>query len=53
MATVPVEVDAEEGPCLPMRLSLSESGRTVLLEDGPFIREVQALLGVQIYVPAK
>lgn len=36
-----------------MTLRLPERGRTVLLEDGPFIREVQALLGVQIHVLAK
>jgi hypothetical protein len=36
-----------------MNLSLPESGHTVRLEDGPFIREVQALLGVQIYPRAE
>jgi hypothetical protein len=53
VATVPDEAEVEPGVCLPMRLNLPESGRAVLLEDGPFIREVQALLGVQIYPPAK
>jgi hypothetical protein len=48
VATVPGEGEVEPGVCLPMRLNLPESGRSVQLEDGPFIREVQALLGVKI-----
>ena len=49
VATVPDEAEEEPGVCLPMNLRLPESGRAEQLEDGPFIREVQALLGVQIY----
>lgn len=50
VASVTADVEAEEGPCQALTLSLPGRGRTVRLEFGPFIREVQSLLGVQIYV---
>ena len=50
VASVTADVEAEEGPCQALTLSLSARRRTVRLEWGPFIREVQSLLGVQIYV---
>ncbi len=50
VASVTADVEAQEGPCQALTLSLPARGRTVRLELGPFIREVQSLLGVPIYV---
>jgi hypothetical protein len=50
IGSVTADVEAQEGPCQALALSLPARGRTVRLEFGPFIREVQSLLGVQIYV---
>jgi hypothetical protein len=44
-------VEVEGGPCNAMKLRVQPGGRTEELEDGPFIREAQKLLGVQIYMP--
>lgn len=51
VASVTANVEVEEGACEAMTLQVRPRGPTVELEDGPFIREVQKLLGVQIYVP--
>jgi hypothetical protein len=51
VAGVTNHVEVEGGACEAMRLRVPTGGPTVELEDGPFIREVQKLLGVQIYAP--
>jgi hypothetical protein len=44
-------VEVEGGPCNAMKLRVPPGAPTMELEDGTFIRQVQKLLGVQIYMP--